>query len=126
LEFNINVNVGGKIDVFHHSDDETKAQLESISTVLVELTKKIVTIITKENQQMATAQELLAKVEEQTTIIGGINVLIADLKEDIANIPGIPPEVQAAIDASFAKVTSNSDALAANLVVNVPPEPPPV
>ena len=128
MNFNINVKVNGSLDVFHHSDDETKAQLKSISAGLVILTKKSNIIINKENQQMSTAAELLNKVEEQTTVVAGIEVTIADLREDIANIPSIPPEAQAAIDAAFIKLTGNTERLANAMVAGTivaPPEPPP-
>ena len=106
-------------------DDETKVMLEAINVKLNKLIFKQQIEINMEELQMGTAAEMLAAVEAQTTVVAGINTLIQSLKDDLANIPGIPADVQAAIDAAIGKVTANTDALAVNLVANTPVEPPP-
>lgn len=77
-------------------------------------------ILDKENQQMASTQELLAAVSAQTTVIAGVGTFIDELKAQLlAN--GV---AQADIDSAFAGVNANTTTAA--LFVNTPtPEPTP-
>lgn len=67
---------------------------------------------------MASLDEVLAAVAEQTTVVNGLAIVINDLEAQIlAELGGqITPEQQAKIDAIFAGVNANKDAVAAAIL----------
>lgn len=70
----------------------------------------------KEKQIMATLDDLLAEMERDTSVSDGILAMLEKLQADIQAAGGN----QAKIDAVFAGFKSNTDKLAAKLVVNTP------
>lgn len=79
---------------------------------------------------MATLDEVLADVNEESTKLDSLAVFIAGLKQQIADaLAGVtlPPAVQAKVDAVFAGVEANKAKVVAAMDANVPPppEPPP-
>lgn len=78
-------------------------------------------ILDKENQQMASTQQLLAAVSAQTTVIASVGEFISTLKAELL-AQGV---AQADIDAAFEGVNANTTTAA--LFVNTPtPAPEPV
>lgn len=70
---------------------------------------------------MATMEEVVAKVEEETTQVGGLKVFIQGLKDQIAALPTMTPALQAQIDQVFTTVSANSKAIADAMMANTPP-----
>lgn len=66
---------------------------------------------------MASIDELVAKVEEQTTVVAGVETTIAELKAALA-AAGVPQEK---IDAAFAGVEANTARLSAAIVAGTTP-----
>jgi hypothetical protein len=76
---------------------------------------------------MATLDQILDKVTQETTDIGSLKVFIAGLKQQIADaLAGVtlPPAVQAKVDAVFAGVAANDQAVVDAMAASVPPAPP--
>lgn len=67
-----------------------------------------------------TLQEILDKVSAQKTIEDGIVQLIAGLKAQIATIPNLSAEQQAAVDAIGTALDTNTAELAEQLTANTP------
>lgn len=75
---------------------------------------------------MASIDDLAADITAETTLIDGVGVLIAGLKQQLADILAgitLPPAVQTKVDAAFAVAEANKAKLAAVLSTNVPPTP---
>ena len=98
-----------------------KEQLNRIEAKLDKLQREEVTI-------MATIQDVLAKVQEQTTVDQSMFVLIDGLKTQIADalakIGTLTPEQQAAIDQVFTTAQQNVADVAAKVLENTPAAPP--
>jgi hypothetical protein len=75
--------------------------------------------------EMATMEEIVSKVTEETTLIGGVKTLVQGLRDQIAAIPGVNPATQAQIDEVFAKVSDNAKALSDAMQSGVTPPVPP-
>ena len=76
---------------------------------------------------MATLDEVLAEVTDETTRLDSIQSLIDGIKQQLADaLSGatIPPAVQAKVDAVFAGLTTNKAKLDKALNANVPPVTP--
>lgn len=72
---------------------------------------------------MATIDEVLAEVTDESTKIDGIGTLITGLKQQIADaLSGatLPPSVQSKVDAVFATLQANKGKIDAALNANVP------
>lgn len=73
---------------------------------------------------MATLDDVLAKVAEQKTQVESLVALIAGLKQKLADAlatvppPAVPAELQSKIDAVFADLASNSDAIISAINAN--------
>jgi len=79
-------------------------------------------------QLMATLEEVLAKVEANTTILGSLNTLLDGLRVQVQEIlsgAAVPPATQEKIDALFARVSAQGDELTEVLLENTPQAPPP-
>ncbi len=74
-------------------------------------------------KEMATLEDVVAKVAQETTDIGSLKVFMQGLKDQIAAIPGVTPAMQAQIDAVFAAVSANDKAVVDAMAANVPPTP---
>ncbi len=71
---------------------------------------------------MSTAQEVLDKISEQTTIVGGLKVYNDDLRQKLRDAIAANNGVitQAQLDKVFADVSANNQAVADAMVDNVP------
>ena len=72
---------------------------------------------------MRTAQEMLAAAQAQTSVVLSVVAAIKALRDEIKALPGVPADVQAAIDATFDTITADTDLLAAAITVNTPVPP---
>lgn len=75
---------------------------------------------------MATLQDDIDAIAAQTTAVDSVAAFVHGLQDQIANISGITPAMQAQIDDIFTKVTANTGTIAAAMQINVPPAPSPV
>ena len=101
---------------FHYEiDDSTTKKLDKILRLLEESRRR--EVIT-----MATLQEALDKVTEQTTVIDGLGALTYQIKAmlDAELSSELNPEQQAKVDSIFAKIQSNLDVAAKALLDNTP------
>ena len=81
----------------------------------------------KENEIMATIQEVVALIKPLKTKVEGLNVLMDNMRKQIADLlaqAGIPPEVQASIDEVFTDAKALSDEITVAMDENAPPVPP--
>ena len=72
---------------------------------------------------MRTAQELLAAATAQTSVVTSVVAAIKALRDEVKALPGIPPDVQAAIEETFNKVTADTAALTEAITTNTPVPP---
>lgn len=73
---------------------------------------------------MATLDEVLASVADESTKIDSLSTFIAGLKQQIADaLAGVtlPPAVQAKVDAVFTAVEANKAKVVTAMDANVPP-----
>jgi hypothetical protein len=105
---------------FHEGKSETNEKLDAILKLLRESKTREVGI-------MATLEQVLADVTEETTLIGSLSTLTAGLKaqlDDVLAGINLPPVVQAKVDAIFAAAEANKAAVAAAITANTPAAPP--
>jgi seryl-tRNA synthetase len=83
----------------------------------------------KENETMATIQEVVAIIKPLKTKVEGLNVLMDNMRKQIADLlaaaGGIPAEVQTAIDEVFTDAKALSNEITVAMDENVPPVVPP-
>jgi hypothetical protein len=107
-----------RFDIHHHYD-----------TVLLErIVDLLGTVITQQESIMATLDQVLADVTDESTAIDGISALLAGLKQQLADaLAGttLPPPIQAKVDAIFAQAETNKAKIADALAANTPPPAPP-
>lgn len=111
-----------RFEIHHHihTDPETTGLLR-------ELNGKLNLIIRNQETMMATLDQILQDVTDESTAIDSISTLIAGLKQQLADALAnttLPPDVQAKIDAVFSGAEANKAKLAAALAANTPPAPP--
>ena len=85
------------------SDSAIQKQLDRMELLLIAILKK-------ENEIMATLDEVLAKVTQESGSIDSLIALMEGIKQQLADaLSGatLPPEVQAKVDAVFAGVEAN-------------------
>lgn len=70
---------------------------------------------------MATMTEVVDKIAEETTLVASLQTFVQGLRDQIAALPGVTPELQAQIDGAFAHVSANATAIANAMVANTPP-----
>lgn len=73
---------------------------------------------------MASLDDVLKDVTDESTAIDGISTLVAGLKQQLADaLAGttLPPAVQAKVDAVFAQAEINKGKIATALAANVTP-----
>lgn len=98
--------------------------------LLREMNRKLSEILSNQETMMATLDQILQDVTDESTAIDSISTLIAGLKQQLADAlanTSLPPDVQAKIDAVFSAAESNKAKLAAALAANTlaaPPAPP--
>jgi seryl-tRNA synthetase len=82
----------------------------------------------RENETMATIQEVVALIKPLKTKVEGLNILMDNMRKQIADLlaaaGGIPAEVQAQIDEVFIDAKALSDEITVAIDENVPPTPP--
>ena len=66
---------------------------------------------------MANIDDIVAKLEVQTTEIGNLEVFVQELKDALANA-GVPQEK---LDEVFGKVEANTARIVAAMAANLPP-----
>lgn len=96
--------------VHHHAvpDRQTQQRLDLLLTLLE-------TVIANQEKIMATLDEVLAAVNDESTQEDSIVALLQQLREQIAGLTSgtLPPDVQAKVDAIFTGLQSNKAKLAA-------------
>lgn len=98
----------------------------SDSEKLEQILQRLITIEEKENQIMATLDDVLADVTAEPTQIAGLKTLILGLAQQLADaLAGVnlPPAVQAKVDAIFAGAEANKAAIADALNAGTPAAP---
>ncbi len=93
-----------------------EARLDAISAQLA-------AILTKEDELMASIDDIAADMTTQTTLLASLASFVQGLKDQIeAALSGatLPPAVQAKVDAVFAQAEANNAAIAAAMVANTP------
>lgn len=96
---------------------ELKALLKEVISNQGRLYRKMETI-------MATLDEVLADVNEESTKLDSLTAFVAGLKQQIADaLAGatLPPAIQAKVDAVFAGVEANKAKVVAAMDANVTP-----
>lgn len=107
-----------KIDVhlYFHQDP-------GILTILQQMSQKLDSIQTKETTIMATLDQIVTDVQDESTQIDGLSTLTAGLKQQLADaLAGttLPPATQAKIDAVFAGVEANKAKIVTAINANTP------
>jgi altronate dehydratase len=100
-------------------DHETKHEFDR-------LRMRLDRIVNTQRYIMATIDQVLQDVTDESTAIDSVSALISGLKQQLADaLSGatIPPAVQAKVDAVFATAEANKAKLATALATNVPPVP---
>jgi hypothetical protein len=80
----------------------------------------------KENKVMATIDDVVKDVTDESTVEDGLITLTTDIKTQLdAALAGttVPPAVQAKIDAVFTQLETNKAKLAAAITANTPAAP---
>lgn len=101
-----------RIDIFHHFDGES------------EIHRKINRILAQQEAIMATLDQVLQDVTDESTRLDSISALIDGLRKQIADIlsgANLPPDVQAKVDAIFTAAEANKAKIDAALNANAPP-----
>jgi uncharacterized coiled-coil protein SlyX len=86
------------------------------------ISTKLDLIIANQEKTMASIDDVISDIADETSTIAGLSTFIQGLKDAIA-AQGLSPDVQAKIDRVFASVEANKATLAAALSANVPPPP---
>ena len=100
---------------YHHYPD---------SEVTIGIKKLCDLILLKLETVMATLDQILQDVTDESTAIDGISALIDGLKQQLADaLAGttLPPATQAKVDAIFAQAETNKGKIATALAANTPP-----
>jgi hypothetical protein len=108
-----------RIDVYIHNEPDPR---------LDEVLRRLGVIIHQEELEMASLDEVLSDVADEKTQIAGLSTLTAGLKQQLADaLSGttLPPAVQAKVDAVFAGVEANKQAVVDAINVNTPAAPTP-
>ena len=93
----------------------------------LELRDMLHTIIKNQEAMMATLDQVLQDVTDESTRLDSISTLITGLKQQVADaLSGatLPPGVQAKVDAVFAAAETNKGKIDAALNTGVPPATP--
>ena len=108
-----------RIDVHLHSPDadSTNSKLDAILKLLNQ-------ILAKETKLMATLDETLAKVTEESTVDDSIIALLTAIKAQL-DAGGLSPDAQAKVDAIFGGLQANIDKVTAAVTANTPAAPTP-
>lgn len=105
------------IHLHSHPDEETAERLRWID-------QKLGIIIHSTETMMATLDQILSDVTDESTQIDGIATLVTGLRQQLADaLAGttLPPATQAKVDAIFAQAEVNKQKIADALNANTPP-----
>lgn len=107
--------------------NQLNAKLDECLVRLISLDRKARRTEGKVDNIMATLDEVLADVADESTKLDSLSTFIAGLKQQILDaLSGatLPPNVQAKVDAVFAGIEANKGKVVAAMDANVPPTPP--
>ncbi len=115
-----------KLEIIHYHHYQPPAN--EVPRWAFDLHRKLDLIIKNQETIMATLDDVLDDVTNESTQIAGISTLIAGLKQQLADaLAGttLPPATQAKVDAIFAQAEKNKADIATALAANTPAAPPP-
>lgn len=104
------------IHIHHYLDPQVEARLRSVE-------HKLDLIIRKQEAMMATLDDVLSEVTDESTRLDSIQALIDGVKQQLADaLAGttLPPATQAKIDAVFSGLTTNKGKIDKALNANAP------
>lgn len=110
------------IEVHHYihlADAECSARLGRIENLLR-------AVLAREENIMATIDEVLSDVQDESTVEDSLITLVTGIKSQLDAAlasQGIPPDVQAKIDAVFSGIEANKAKVAAAITANTPAAP---
>lgn len=117
----------GKIEIPHHYHINESGVSNKMDKKLNYIISLLKAEKKREIHAMATIQEVLAVVQQQTTVDQGIFQLIDGLKgqvaEALSKIGTLTPEQQAAVDLVFTTAQQNVADVAAKMLENTPAAP---
>lgn len=102
----------------HHGNDRP---WDDVPPHMVEVYEMLNHIIQNQEKIMATLDQVLQDVTDESTAIDGISTLISGLKQQLADaLAGttLPAPVQAKVDAIFAQAETNKGKIATALAAN--------
>lgn len=111
MVWNVNISIG--------IDAPTRTWLSGLT---VGFGSKLDLILANQEKIMATLDEVLQDVTDETTAIDSVAALIQGLRDQIA-AAGLSPADQAKVDAIFATAETNKAKIAAALAANTPAAP---
>lgn len=88
-----------------------------------EIIRRLNSIDSKQEEMMATLDQVLQDVSEESSVIDSIGTLVTGLRQQLADAlsgANLPAPVQAKVDAIFAAAESNKQKLAAAVTENTP------
>lgn len=115
------------VHLVHEADPRLIQRLDHIYTVFEHLQGQVAAVLSNQERIMATLDETLQAVNDESTQEDSIVVLLQQLREQIVGLTGgnLPPDVQAEVDAIFTKLQDNKTKLAA-AIANTGSNPAPV
>lgn len=116
-----------RLDIHHnyHADQTLQQRLDWLYGQLERLHGQVAHIISNQESIMATLDEVLQAVKDESTQEDSVVVLLQQLREQIAGLVAgnLPPDVQAKVDAVFTGLQANKAKLA-GAIANTGPNPP--
>jgi hypothetical protein len=91
-----------------------------------EIKKQLNRIEKREKRQTMKIDDVITDLQDQSTVEDGLVTLTTNLKTSLdaaLKNQGIPPDVQAKIDAAFAQIEANKKKIADAIVANTPVAP---
>lgn len=91
---------------------------------LEDLRRKLNLVLQNQDKIMATLDDVLKEVTDESTALDGIATLISGLRQQLADaLAGttLPPATQAKVDAIFTQAETNAGKIATALAANTPP-----
>ena len=99
---------------------DTSETLDRIERTLDRIEGRIWHIQQRMKDMARTLDELMQAVSAETTVVDSVVVLVKELRDQIAAIPDMTPEMQAKVDSLFDAVTADASKLAGVVTVNTP------
>lgn len=95
------------------------AQVEALTAYQQATDAKVEALLTQGNQIMATLDDDVAAIAQQTTLVASVKTFVEGLQAQLAALPGLTADQQAKIDTIFDQVNANN-AVASAIVANTP------